>query len=308
MNKLFCCCSAVVTTLNVVYADQLTLHVRVKDPVERPVSNATVVVRALNKVGLNAGAYENDYSKFVANTDTNGVAKVVFNTPGNHIVAWVDADDCYPDVFHRVTYKAKPRMLYWADFEEREKELSVVLYRKKQPIPLYSYWIGYYDLKSPKGDGRYGFDLQKCDWVAPFGKGSVADFYFERNSGKDEWSLAFDSQCGLYKEPNEGTKYAPSTYAAKTNAVFLSRWLLDGQTYDGIKKVLGANEHFVIRSRVVCDEDGRIVQANYSKIDGEFFIGRFVQFRKSVFNPNVNDANLEADGERNLAKGRFRVR
>lgn len=291
-----------------VNADQLWLIVSVKDQDGLPVSNATVVVRALNKVGLNAGAYENDYSKFAANTDTNGVAKVVFNTPGNNIVAWVAADDCYPDVSHRVSYKAKPHMLYWADFEEREKELSVVLSRKKQPIQLYSYHVNRFALKSPKENGRYGFDLQKCDWVAPWGNGVVADFYFEKNADLEACTLSFAENCGAYIESDEGTPCSPSTYCAKTNAQFLASLRFSGKRHDGWMKVLDDNEHIVIRSRVIRDDNGLIAKANYSIIDGSMGLGKWIWFYRSVFNPNVNDANLEADRKRNLAKGRFRVR
>ena len=95
--------------------------------------------------------------------------------------------------------------------------------------------------------------------------------------------------------------------------MFFYCWLLwmpvlSCPVYNGVREVLKENEHFVIRSRVVCDEMGRIVKANYSKIDGEFFLGQHIRFRNCVFNPNVNDANLEVDMKRNLANGRFKSR
>lgn len=308
MSKFYVLCLLSVAICSQIRADQLCLTVRVKDVDGRPVTNATAVVKALNKVGFNAGAVENDYTRFTAMTDSNGVAKVVFNTPGIDIVAWVVADNCYSDVPHRVAYKAKSRMLYWADFEEREKELSVVLYPKRNPTAMFSHCVDLGRRKIPKGIGRFGFDLKLCDWISPWGKGEDADFYFVRGSKGDEWSLSFDGRSGLYKEANEGNRYSPSTYEAKTNASFISELHISGPICDGERTVLSRTEHFVLRTRVVCDETGRIVKANYSKIDGEFAVGRYIRFHMSVFNPNVNDTNLEVDMKRNLAKGRFRAR
>ena len=287
-------------------AERLTLTVRVQDADGELVTNAEVVVKALNRVGLNAGAFPEHFTRFSSPVDSNGVAKVVFDTPVNYVDCWCFADGYYSDSVHFVKYKARPRMLYWADFLEREKELSVVLYRKKHPDAMYSYRIHTYE--SPKGDGRYGFDLKKCDWVAPWGHGDVADFYYEKKADSEDCVLSFDENCGAYKEANEGPLNIPSTYCAKTNAQFSSSLRLSGMYCDGWRTVLNDDEYIVIRSRVTCDEKGRVIKANYSKIDGPLSLGDWIRFRQSVFNPNVNDANLESDLKRNLARGRFRIR
>lgn len=56
---------------------------------------------------------------------------------------------------------------------------------------------------------------------------------------------------------------------------------------------LGQDEYMVIRSRVVLDENGKVIRANYSQIQGPFNIGSSIEFKDSYFNPTVNDTNLE---------------
>lgn len=61
----------------------------------------------------------------------------------------------------------------------------------------------------------------------------------------------------------------------------------------------------VVRSRVECNENGEIISANYSKIHGEFYLKFNVGVESVIFNPRINDTNLEFDPNRNLYQGNF---
>ena len=60
------------------------------DNESRPITNATVYVKTLNRTGLAAGAYDSHYTTFSAMTDTNGVADVSFQFLTSHFDWWVD--------------------------------------------------------------------------------------------------------------------------------------------------------------------------------------------------------------------------
>ena len=68
--------------------------------------------------------------------------------------------------------------------------------------------------------------------------------------------------------------------------------------------VLGNDEYLVLRTRVVHDEKGHIVFANYSRILGEFRANPSISTAESIFNPVPNDTNLEFDRNRNLYQGK----
>ncbi|MEZ5415708.1 MAG: hypothetical protein R3F03_15480, partial [Opitutaceae bacterium] len=53
--------------------------------------------------------------------------------------------------------------------------------------------------------------------------------------------------------------------------------------------------------RVVLDDDGSVVSANYSKVMGDIYVSHTGVLRFTYyFNPTPNDRNLEFDPKRNL--------
>ena len=169
------------------------------------------------------------------------------------------------------------------------------------------------NFKTPTTNGRFGFDMVKCDWVAPHGKGSEADFYLVRNvktvpeSGKFViGSIEFDKGCGYYVSKQTGNPNFASTYVADDSNVFKTNIVLYGVRYGGRQPltiphpVIGDDEFLVMRTRAKFDKDGQLISANYSKILAPFFLYPNVHAAEMVLNPTPLDRNLEWDMKTNL--------
>ena len=284
-----------------------------------------------------------DDGRAEARTDTNGTTVVKFNCTSSDFGWHVEADGYYRSESHREHFKGEdvivPPAFGYVILHEHEKHGEITLYRKKNPQPMYAY-TREVERQSPIANGKYGFDLECFDWLPPHGKGKVADFYYIRDRKDIEnvnmamskgkgyrlmsfrngtpnfptvgdviGRIEFDEKCGAYVKKCTGNENFPSTYGADTNKTYVSDipirivaqkgnvWLHEG-------KVVESDEYMVIRSRVKCDEQGKIVSANYSKLIGPVRFGSSVDILQSVFNPRPNDTNLEFDPKRNLYQGK----
>lgn len=283
-------------------------------------------------------------TSYHSSTDTNGETIVSFNCAGSHFRWKVKADGYYPSNLFEEWFKDFDEVVVPPAFtkvilHEHERRGMVTLYRQKDPQPMYAY-TREMTVKSPIANGRYGFDLQNFDWLPPHGKGKIADFYYVRER-PDETNIAvkatwekssyflfknresgypklgdvvgrieFDKNCGAYIEKQTGCKSFPSTYCADPNREYLQSFPITIRENGGHtvwleeSDVVNGGEYMVIRSRVKCDENGKIVSANYSKILGTMRLVGGVGVEEAVFNPRPNDTNLEFDPERNLYQGK----
>lgn len=284
-----------------------------------------------------------DSGRAEARTDTNGNVVVKFNCTSSDFGWHVEADGYYRSESHREHFRGEdvvvPPAFGYVILHEHEKHGEITLYRKKNPQPMYA-CTREVERQSPIANGKYGFDLECFDWLPPLGNGKIADFYYIRerrdienvnmavSKGKGYrlmsfrngapnfpavgdviGRIAFDEKCGAYVRKCTGNENFPSTYGADTNETYVSDipirivaqkgnvWLHEG-------KVVESDEYMVIRSRVKCDEQGKIVSANYSKLIGPVRFGSSVDIFQSVFNPRPNDTNLEFDPKRNLYQGK----
>ena len=282
-------------------------------------SEGSPVTNALVSLGFSAGNVvfaEGKSYNYEARTDTQGKAEIKFDCKSSNVGWAVKADGYYRSGPHKETFRIAvnpiPPIFYNVTMLEHEKEVKAMLWKRINPQPMYAY--GMYEslkIRWPRENGRYGFDLRLFDWVAPIGKGEVADFYFVRNvvdgkPGECVGHLEFDDKCGAYVRKQTGSKSFPSTYGAETNAVFLSRFqfmFLNDKGAIDYGAIIGKDEYMVLRTRVKCDDNGNIKETNYSKILGPFGKGKGgVEAMETVFNPRVNDPNLELDSPKNFVK------
>ena len=292
------------------------LRITVTDSEGLPISNATV------DVSFTAGHVVFGKGKphhYKRKTGADGKAVVKFNGASSDVHWAVYANGYYPSDFHKEVFHIEvvqiPPIFYKVNMLEHEKEGKVTLWKKKNPQPMIVHGVGYEEdeHRVPRKNGRCGFDMMKYDWLPPLGKGEVADFYFVRRIGEEVddgvWGwLEFPGKCGMYTGKQTGCKNFPSTYGADTNAVYKSRIPFifdhsdDGKKGITYKDIVNEDEYGVLRTRVVCDARGNIIKANYSKVLGPFRFGDWcgkwvILTRCAVFNPRVNDPNLESDPE-----------
>jgi len=300
------------------------LHVTVTDSNGNPISNAVVHVGFSTSHLLFGGGHASSKKggHAEAKTGTNGTAVVKFNCTTSDFGWHVEANGYYRSESHRGHFKGEdviiPPAFGYVILHEHEKKGKATIWRKINPQPMYSYRLseayGNAVNKIPVMNGRYGFDLRLGSWLPPLGKGEVADFYYVRNIGEEPledgsvaW-LEFDSGCGAYFGKQTGSKVFPSTYGANTNAVFRNRLPFMFVKKDSTDKridwrdIATSDEYMVLRTRVKLDPDGKVIEANYSKILGPFRFGYAVESPCVVFNHRVNDSNLESDCRRNMLK------
>ena len=192
---------------------------------------------------------------------------------------------------------------------------TVILKRKVNPVAMYvrPNRGGLNPLVPPVKDESIGFDLQKGDWVAPYGKGDNTDVFFkyEYEAGvplvlnyRGIVSLVFTNKHdGAYVLKKDKSSAFQSVYQADTNAVYISDFEFAYDRLAGdIKKDTRFSEadYLVIRTRSKTDEKGNLVSAHYSKMYGPIAAGKGGIYFGYYFNPNENDPNLEADTSRNL--------
>lgn len=187
----------------------------------------------------------------------------------------------------------------------------VMLKKKHNPVPMYDNHRTSYNV--PKLDTPIGFDLEKEDWVPPYGKGSVSDFIINFNVVDRAYT---DYECGFtlaFSNPHDGIQeyifdtkdqssfkwpfeapdsgYSPTLSKRKT--------MTPAQGYKSDEK---KDVNYLFRVRTKVDQNGNIIEAKYGKLVGEFgFVpNKQVTFRY-IFNPD-GTRNLEEDPKQNLFK------
>lgn len=193
--------------------------------------------------------------------------------------------------------------------------IEVVLKKKRNPVPMIikgTDWV-----IVPKLDTPVGFDLEKGDWVAPYGNGTVSDFVFKFQSnikayreydlamqlnfsnaldGIQEWEVSRKEQSYFkwpYEAPTDGYKGSLTRKIHK----------IPGKTETNINR----DAKYIFRVRTKVDDKGRIISAKYGKVSSEFELSpegsncmiRFFYY----FNPDTT-RNLEEDPEKNLFKNK----
>jgi hypothetical protein len=271
--------------------------VKVSDEGHQPVINAEVEVwyHIGNKQTTNKGK-SGDKGEFVATGEGMLPQLTVYSRTQGYY------ESC-------VIYKfAKKSLLN--RWEPWNPTIEVVLKKKRNQVAMFdSHRTGY---KVPKLNTPIGFDLEKEDWVAPYGTGLTADFIITFNA---EIRAYADYDCGFslkFSNPNDGIQeYFSDTkdqssfkwpYEAPTNGyiseISKQKNMLLGAT--GYKSNERENANYIFRLRTKVDKNGNIVDARYGKISGEF---GFVPSGEITFRYFLNPdgtRNLEEDPKKNL--------
>jgi hypothetical protein len=207
-------------------------------------------------------------------------------------------------------YEFKSRSLLLNRWEPWNPTIEVVLKKKRNPVGMY---VGGGIIQVPKFDEPIGYDLEKGDWVAPYGKGMTSDFVF---TYKAEMRAYRDYECSFvlsFSNMEDGIQ----EYRFNPEDQSYYKWPFEAPT-SGYDKTLSRHEvkapeknlqtdakkeiNYIIRVRTRTDDKGNIIEAKYGKLSGEFGFDPKgnIQFYY-YFNPDGTQ-NLEEDPEKNLFK------
>ena len=193
---------------------------------------------------------------------------------------------------------------------------NIILKKIKNPVPLVHSKSSH--SKSPGLGEWYGYDIERRQWVRPFGDGVHPDMLIkisidaknEINDFKTVMEVSFTNNpyAGAYLMKKDEFSEMKSVYEADTNADYQSSFKFVHEKHPIIKQTpffkyssgaqttdtrLDDSSYIVFRTRTRVDDKGNLVSAHYGKLYGlwEFF-GR-IRAANVQFNPNSNDPNLE---------------
>ena len=222
-----------------------------------------------------------------------------------HYVAWGDGYYTSGDMY---TFTKRSFLNRWKPWNPT---VEVKLKEARNPVPMYAKRTQF--IKVPILDMPVGYDLEKGDWVTPYGKGTVSDFVFNchiRYVNNDDWDSSFnltftseDDGIQAYTPPEDDFSSFRWPYEAPEEGYQkdLTRsgfWHPDGKH----KPEYGSKQRYIFRVRTKRDEAGKITEARYGKMPDDIVFSRSGKISFTYyFNPSDN-RSLEYDTERSLFK------
>jgi hypothetical protein len=189
--------------------------------------------------------------------------------------------------------------------EHLNRDVTIVLKKITNPIPMYAKWVDTWPLK---GDGSAWLNLTTGHWIAQ--NNGDADIFF--TSKTDKRSAAdFDHTLSIsFPNPGDGIQeYIPSegengnqlrsTLEAPANG-YQSQLVRTNSARPNGAGLADYNENrvYFIRVRTVLDQMGNVKSALYGKIYGDPIFLNFYYY----LNPTPNNRNIEFDPKQNLIK------
>lgn len=284
--------------------DQSKMTLKIIDEQQNPIEKANV------KIGFEvSGRKGPEYNMFEGLTSAEGVFSA--SAACNSHVGFTITKAGYYESNGKYDFSTKGS-LRW---EPWNPEITVVLRKIENPVPMYARDTKQSPVKIPISGKDVGFDLILFDWLAPYGRGQVADFYcnlqVRESSGNLDFGYnlnitfprEFDGIQSYYEDLMAGSefkllRFAPERGYNKSLNIFIDRKPVgaSSRSYQDNR-----NYFFRVRSEV---EDGKLKRAIYGKIVGDIKFGKkvgstvFLNF-KYYLNPDYT-RNLEFDPKRNL--------
>jgi hypothetical protein len=187
------------------------------------------------------------------------------------------------------------------------------------PIPMFarSFVNSRPRLQVPEFGKVVGFDLLKGDWVAPYGKGEIADLHvklavIDLGQRKIDRGPMFDATFSVtfanagdgiqefFSHPREGSALrSPHSAPATGYSNVLVKTSFEHETESHYEKREDQNYFFRVRTRR--DKAGNIIAALYGKVYGDIGYSSKGTLRFLYYlNPTPNDRNVEYDPTKNL--------
>jgi hypothetical protein len=230
---------------------------------------------------------------------------------------------------HIANWKNVPEDGKWKPWNET---IHLVVKEKVNPIVMYGCCISDFKRNIPKIEEWVGYDFEQNDWVAPYGKGKIADVefflkcdWYVETQVKQLLKMRFPyPKAGAYVMEKEMSSDLKSVHHADSKHEYqneISFCREDSKRKDALlnKKLntLTKEEYLIFRTRTKVDKDGNLVEARYGKIygpiefngvelNGNKYLKKMVRM-SYYLNPNVNDTNLECKPGKSLCPGKEKL-
>jgi len=176
-------------------------------------------------------------------------------------------------------------------------------------------------VRLPAADKEIGFDLIAYDWVAPYGRGSVADFIFKldkKGSGKSDlystltitFSNRLDGIQIVRENRRNGSKFKLPRFAPDAGYQSSLVKVMTSKPHGALETNFDDENNYIFRIRSE-EKDGKLIKAMYGKIQGDIiFDSRWSNTTSASFKYYLNPdftRNLEFDPTQNLFLGLTRL-
>lgn len=276
------------------------LDLKVIDEEGHPVEGALVKMR------FEGGGLERDAT--LGKTDINGIFSASGSSRDGVTGGGVHKEGYYKSVFHHDFYRRK--LGIWQPWG---KDITVVMRPIVNPVPMYERNRSF---KIPAFGKEVGLDLEKSDWVIPYGQGTHADFVFKINQDYQNMDN-YDAKMTLtFSNPFDGIQVVkddgggdfnvgswfrlPRTAPESGYSPLLQNYISWGSK--GRNTNMRDDNNYIFRVRSEVDANGKLQRAMYGKILGElrYSVGAGGMITMHYYlNPDYTQ-NLEFDPKRNL--------
>ncbi len=282
--------------------------VRVIDENNRPMANADVQI-TFDQPTYKPGRWgSSEVLTRSGKTDTEGLF-FADERSGNYVNSLAKSPGYY-------SAHGKP-IEFWKSVDGKWEpwNLMVELLLKKitNPIPMYARRL---QMEIPVLDQPVTFDLVESDWMAPYGKGKIADLVFilhrrfaSRRDYESVVSLTFSNPGDGLRSIETPAQYGselklPHTAPENGYAPEITTTIAATPGGPGREDARG-NRNYLFRVRSVLDENKRPVSGLYGKIDGDIRLDSInsktcLLLFTYYLNPTPSDRNVEFDPKRNL--------
>lgn len=280
------------------------ISVKVVDESGAPIEGAQLKIR-----------FSSDSTPVRGSSDENGRFEVKAISNDGVILGDITKDSYYESGLAHSFYVTRLGM--WQPWG---KELTVILRPIVNPVPMYVRNT-FFDF--PSLDREIGFDLEKADWVIPYGLGTQADFIFKierRYDNRDN----FDAMMTLtFTNPFDGIQVVKDDGGGDFNAgssFRLPRMAPESGYQPKLQKHVSEGSYgyhsdkaddnnYIFRIRSEIDKEGKLKRAMYGKIRGDIQYAPLGSIRNKegyggvglhyYLNPDYT-RNLEFDPQRNI--------
>ena len=240
-------------------------------------------------------------------TDKNGIWQISDKTTGDYIELEVSADGFYTSKkrFSYIEMGKEHKVIdgKWQPYGDVE-----TIQMRKVVNPQISCTGGRFQFAKNLGSW-VGFDLEKGEFVRPYGNGEVSDFevivdwdgkWLSDYSGMGVRLRFTEPYSGFYEVLTHGESVFKGPYSADAQGRFSQEASFFEKVVSDTRRI---HQHFpkdkcwVVRSRCRIDEHGKLKSANYSVVHNVSYCGkqdgRGGLLVEGAFNSTPNDTNLE---------------